>query len=198
MPLSLVSSETSPARRAVLFLPSNQAAILFADFIHPTHLEQVLVQLAQAGIRSVVACGLAESLTTQIPPGQIVLAEAALDPSEPRPELPHHRLFGDLRATAARLCISIRRARLLAADPNDPDYVNQLDRRREFGVEAVHPAVSLFYDACRRLGLAGAFACSIVPNRREPSTQGPGLADRMPTELLELVKETFKIQVTIN
>ena len=67
--------------------------------------------------------GYAHSLTTHIMDGQIVLASCAVDLDGRRPALsyPNRDLFENFRRLAARRCLSIRRARVLTADPLDEE-----------------------------------------------------------------------------
>jgi hypothetical protein len=159
-----------------------------------SNLDGVLGEVAGLGISSVIAYDYAETLTTHIPAGQIVLAESAIDVdrSVHRLAYPHHDLFQKIRAHAARECLSLRRAKILNAHPADPSFRDKTARRREFDTEVVHRHAFDLYLSARRLGLGAVFACVICnragedidPEDIEPVRQGI-------TELQSLLTSTL-------
>lgn len=147
-----------------------------------TDLSEILEELSRAGVRSIIACDYAQTLTTHIPPGQVVLAELAVDVDRDvrRLAYPQHELFQRLRTEAARECLSLRRAKILNAHPTDPEYHAKTARRRELDTEVVHRHAFELYADARRLGLAAVFACVIcnqagkdtAPDDIEPVARG--------------------------
>jgi purine-nucleoside phosphorylase len=123
----------------------------------------VIEELAHRGIKSILGIGYAKTLTTLIPAGQIVLAECAVnvESSSCRFSYPSHGLFSDFRRIAAARCISIRRAKVVAADADDPDYARKTTASKSVGAEVVFPQAMKFYSAGRVNGVSAVFACVI-------------------------------------
>jgi hypothetical protein len=156
---------------------------------------KVLEELAARGIKSVIGYGYADSLTTLIPEGQLVLAESAVeaDPAVRRLIRPDSRLFQNLRDCAARQCICLRRARVLNADLAAPDYRQKIARRRELDAEVARRDVWDFLTAGRQLAVSTAFACVI--GGEDEDTVGRGESDPIHqgmSELEAVVSETLR------
>jgi hypothetical protein len=123
----------------------------------------VIEELAHRGIRSIFGFGYAKSLTTLIPVGQIVLAECAVgvEQSSCRFSYPSHDLIHDFRTTAAARCVSIRRAKVVAVDADDPDYVRKTVGSKSVGAEVICSQAMKFYSASRVHGVSAVLASVI-------------------------------------
>ncbi len=154
-------------------------------------LPAVIEELSRLGIKTVIGYGHAASLTTHIPPGQVVLAESAVQ--TPRQlAFPYHRLLQDVRLCASRQCQSIRRARFLQVDPTEPDYLETISHRRELDAEVVHRNAMSFYVACRKYGLFALFLSVIVDSLEHDieSHQTDHVRQGM-TDLHSLIRESL-------
>jgi purine-nucleoside phosphorylase len=146
----------------------------------------VIEELAHRGIKSILGLGYARSLTTLIPAGQIVLAESAvnIEPSSCRFSYPSHDLFSNFRHIAAARCVSIRRAKVVAVDADDPDYARKTAASKSVGAEVVSPQAMKFYSASRVNGVSAVFACVIS---REVGDENQPIVSQGMTDLYALV-----------
>jgi hypothetical protein len=140
-----------------------ESKILLVEAGEHTNLKDLVDEMAGLGIKNIIGFGLAESMTNQIPMGQIVLAESAVtvEPSSCKFSYPHHGLFHDLRMIAAKRCLSIRRAKTMSVDINDSDYICRISTGRSVGAEVVSNEATALYSAARLAGAACVYACMI-------------------------------------
>jgi hypothetical protein len=125
--------------------------------------KRIIEHLAELGIKTVIGYGFAESLTNQIPAGQIVLAEAAVtvEQSSCKFSYPHHGLFHDLRSCATKRCLSLRRAKVVSVDADDAECSRKIVGGKTVGAEVVSEQAARFYAAGRVNGVAVVYACVI-------------------------------------
>ncbi len=170
------------------------------DQVNSDPVSEILEQLSAQGISQVIGVGYAHSLTTHIMEGQIVLASSAVDLDGPSMNLsyPNRDLFEEFRRQAARRCLSIRRARILTADPLDEeDFEEKTWQYRQFDTEVVHPDTFTFLTEAKRLGLPAIFSCVIAtPFFRPGRTTRLNPIAREMAELQDLVKSILKPDAT--
>ena len=159
---------------------------LFECLPEESDVSAVIEELAHRGIKSIFGLGYAKSLTTLIPVGQIVLAECAVgvEQSSCRFSYPGHDLLHNFRTTAAARCVSIRRAKVVAVNSDDPDYARKTIASKSVGAEVVFPQAMKFYSAGRVNGVSAVLAC-VMSREIDEDNQSP--ISKSMTELQSLL-----------
>ena len=159
---------------------------LFECLPEESDVSAVIEELAHRGIKSIFGLGYAKSLTTLIPVGQIVLAECAVgvEQSSCRFSYPGHDLLHNFRTTAAARCVSIRRAKVVAVNSDDPDYARKTIASKSVGAEVVFPQAMKFYSAGRVNGVSAVLAC-VMSREINEDNQSP--ISKSMTELQSLL-----------
>jgi phosphorylase superfamily protein len=162
------------------------------------NISEVIDYLSDCGIKTILGVGVAKSLTNQIPIGQIVLAEAAIEAamSSCKFSYPHHGLFNDLRVCAASACVSLRRAKVVCVEADDPDSAAKINGSRTVGAEVISTQTAKLYSASRIKSLASAHI-SIVGNEADMNDNNSVDALLMRQGIEDLARLISKTATTI-
>jgi purine-nucleoside phosphorylase len=145
-----------------------ESKILIVETGMQTNIKDLIDEITGLGIKNIIGFGPAESMTNQIPAGQIVLSEAAItvEQTSCKFSYPHHGLFHDLRMIASKRCLSLRRAKTMSVDISDSDFIRKINAGRSVGAEVVSNEATSLYSAARFAGASCVYICMITGGQR--------------------------------